>query len=523
MSKKGDFLSGFSGGNAQKPLTEQNRVPVKESNPAEGNKTDVRKDKANIAENKKLADKIVAEAEKKENALKPRSAPTGPATRPAQSSSAIIKAPEHVVTRDDKFHKRKMVKYGIIGGVSIAIVALGVFLYIMMTRVEVPSWENRAFEGTGGADMWGVLNSVTVEPRQEYSLTVDEGYIIEQNREPGSRMPRGSVLIVTVSQGPNMSERIDLPEFEQMTRAQIRTWQTDYQVNGVTFNEQSSSEVEANYVIDVEFPGTVDPENFTRNDSVRITVSTGPETVTIGNMLGNNREQINDFIEDNPQITVETEYEAHEVIPRGTVLRQSHAPNTRLEIGDTLTLTLSGGNPVIVPNFADIRRVDAEAMAGGGGSGADGFEGGGEAGAGDSDGGGLNVNVLRRWHGSIPYGRFVSQSVEAGEEIFEAEVVTVIYSKGMPWIERMIDNYANTIEPAIVLINDSGSSITVNINWVDSWQPRGRIISQSHYSQHVALNQNIVFQVSRGNRQPPPGAEPDLGGGGDPGDDGGFE
>ena len=96
MSNKGDFLSGFSGGNTQKPLTEQNRVPVKESNPTEGNKTDVRKDKpskADIAENKKLADKIVAEAEKKESTLKPRSAPTGPATRPAQNASAIIKAP----------------------------------------------------------------------------------------------------------------------------------------------------------------------------------------------------------------------------------------------------------------------------------------------------------------------------------------------------------------------------------------------------------------------------------------------
>jgi len=317
-------------------------------------------------------------------------------------------------------------------------------------------------------------------------------------------MPRRSVLVVTVSQGPNMNELIDLPDFEGMTRAQIRTWQTDERVSGVTFREQSSSEVDVNYVIGVEFPSTVDPANFRRSDTVTIIVSTGPETVQIPDLRGRDREAVAEFIENNSSIRVEFEYEAHETVPRGTVLRQSHAPNTRLAIGDTLTLILSGGNPVVVPNFGDMRRVDAEAME-------DDYE------------SGLNVIVLRRFHASIPYGRFVSQSVAPGEELFGDATVTVVYSEGRPWIPRWIDGPAENIESEVVAINDRGASIIVDPVWVDSWQPRGSVISQTHYDQWVALNQRIVIQISRGNRQAPPGYVPDTGGGGDSGDDSGGD
>ena len=502
MSKKGDFLSGFSGGNTQKPLTEQNASPVKETNPTEEKKIDVKNDtssKTDLTENKKLADKIVAEAEKKGN-TPTRSATSGAATRPTQSANAIIKAPAHVVTKDEKFHQRKMIKYAIIGIASVVVVALIIFLYIMITRVTVPNWVGREIEY---AERWGMLDGGTVERDYEYDLEYGEGFVIAQNREPGSTMSRNAVIILTVSRGPDMNEIIPLPDFEAMTRAQIRTWHQDNRVNGVSFTEQASADVDVNHVISVEFPGAADPERFRRSDTIRIVVSTGPETVTIPDLRGRDREAVDEFIENNASIIVEFEYEAHETIARGTVIRQSHAPQTRLEVGDTLTLTLSGGNPVTVPNFANIRRVDALAMA-------------------EDHESNLNVNVERRWHGSVPYGRFVSQSVAAGEELFGDAVVTVVYSEGRPWIDRMIDRFAYTIEPAIVLLNDQGASITVDINWVDSWEPRGTVISQSHYSQHVALNQHIVFRISRGNRQQPPGAvQPDPPP--PPGDDGGED
>lgn len=489
MSKKGDFLSGFSGGNTQKPLDEQNAISVIDDNSTDENTQIVKKDvpnKNNVAENKKLADKIIADADKKsKTATRPttgtatRPTTTGTATRPAQRANAIIKAPEHVVTKDEKFHKRKMVRYGIIGVVAIVIAIIVFFLIRMLNSVQVPNFIG---DDIREAEIFAITNNVTIEQEHEYNLEHAEGIIIEQDREPRSNMPRRSVLALTVSQGPNMDEIVALPDFEEMTGGQIRTWRSDYHMNAINIREENSSDVEAGQVIRIDVPSTVDIENFRRSDSLSIYISSGAETIQISNMVGNSREQVNEFIERNSMILVEIEYEAHETIPRGTVLRQSHAPNIRLEIGDTLTLTLSGGNPVVVPNFADMRRVDAE----------------------DAGGEDLNVVIQQRYHGLVPLGRFISQSVAAGEELFEdLATVTVVYSLGRPWIP--IISMENQIVAELNEFIDRGAvGLTWNISHVDSYLERGAVVSQSIYNQFVALDAHINFQVSRGNLAPPP-------------------
>ena len=395
MSKKGDFLSGFSGGNIQKPLTEQsNRTPVKESTPSEVKKET--SNKIDVAANKKLADEIVAESQKKTStsAPVPNRSSANEAIRPTQNTSAIIKAPEHVVTKDEKFHKRKMFKYGIIGSVFIIIAVLVFFIVRMVNSVEVPNWKG---QDIGQIASWQVSNRITVTQEYEYSLEFSEGTIVAQSHEPGSSIQRGSSIILTVSQGPDMNQIVVLPDFYEMTRGQIRTWSDEYQMRGITFSEENSSEVEANHVIRVEFPSVVDPDNFRRSDSVTIVVSNGPETVSIPNMIGNVREEVDEFIENNQLIEVEIEFEPHETIPRGIVLRQSHPSGTRLAIGDTFTLTLSAGDPITVPNFADMRLSEAREIQG------------------DPESGtfGLDVDVRERYHPTVPLGRFISQSVEA--------------------------------------------------------------------------------------------------------------
>jgi len=497
MSKKGDFLSGFSGGNTQKPLTEQNLTPAKETDSTEEKKADV-------AENKKLADEIVADAEKKENAAK-KSASSAIATRPAQNPSAIIKAPEHVVTKDEKFHKRKMIRYGIIG-IVIVITALLVFLiFRMFNNVEVPNWVGEDIEY---ARTWGMLDGGTVEIEREYSLEFAEDIVIAQNRDPGSTMSRNSVIILTVSLGPDMNEVIDLPEFEEMTRGQIRTWTDEYLMRGVTFREENSSDVEDNYVIRVEFPSAVDPDNFRRSDTVTIYVSTGPETIAISSLVGNTREEVDEFITENPLVNVEIEYEPHETIERGTVLAQSPSPGTRLVVGEALTLTLSAGDIVVVPNFADLRRIEAIEM-------------------GEDPEAELNVIVHRRWNATVPNGRFVSQSVEPGEELYgESPTVIVVYSEGRPWIPDLVGTSVRDLESTIIDINDKGSTITINIVYVNSYRTRGTITSQTRHNQFVALNEHVIFYVSYGNLQPPPDyippdpPDPPID---DPGDDGGND
>ncbi|MCL1990346.1 MAG: PASTA domain-containing protein [Defluviitaleaceae bacterium] len=488
MSKNGDFLSGFSGGNTQKPLTEQHTTPAKETTPPNKETPS----QVNVTENKKLADKMVAEAEKKDTAAKPSSRPrtSGTATRPAQSASAIIKAPEHVVTKDSTFHKRQMTKYGIFGGVAIVVAMIGFFVFRMLNTVEIPNWVGEPIEGNNSLNGWLINNNISVTREEAYSLEFDEGIIMLQNREPESTIQAGATITFTVSLGPNMNEIVELPDFEAMTRAQITAWMNDMRIRGITFREQSHAEIENNHVIRVDFPSTVDPENFRRSDSMSVYVSTGPETVTIGNMVGNTPEQFEQFIEAHPALDIVLEYEPHRTIERGTVLAQSHSPGTRLPVGETLTLTLSAGIPIPVPNFANIRMSEAEAMS------LD-FE------------DGLAVDFVQRYHDTVIFGRFISQSVAYGEELYgENPTVQVVYSLGRPWIDMW--GTEQGIERELFEMNDRGASLSVEFRRVNSWEPRGTVVSQSHYGQRVPLNTNIIVEVSLGNLQPPVDAPPPI-------------
>jgi len=500
MSKKGDFLTGFSGNSEHEPLTTPSEPVVEEKEETSKKVAPIE----NVNENKRLADKIVAEAEKKEATKKSDTekgkekkpakgedkkkdaakAPAGVATRPKQNANAIIKAPEHTVKKDDTFHKRKMVRYGVIGGSVLVGALLIFFLFRMFNSVEIRNFEGETFES---ANTWALGNGVSLERESEYSLEHAEGIVIGQSREAGRSMLRTSVLTLTVSQGPDMNEVVELPDFEEMTAQQIRTWRIDYQMLAINVRDEASEEVDQHAVIRVNVPNDVDVENFRRSDSLTIYVSSGPETVELNNFRGQPREQVESWMAENPLAQVEFEYEASETVAAGTVLRQSHAPNSNLPSDETLTITLSGGPSVIVPNFSN--GIFAEIME--------------EL----PVEGGLNVIHRERLSATVPYGRVISQSVAAGEEVFgEEATVIVITSLGRPWIRDLLGTSEGDLSRFFFdNFVSRGANITFTVTPVDSYQPRGQVVSHSHEGQFLGMTDTVNVRVSRGNLTPPEG------------------
>jgi len=474
---KGDFLSGFSGGATQKPLTEKNSstpkapaVPDK-TNTKPSNPKDITVDTPPIP--KKSTDST-STSSKNNAAPQPN---LNKATRPAQSASAIIKAPEHVVTTDQTFHKRQVTKYAIFGGVAIVIAVLIFFIVQITTRFEVPNFVGRPI----GEQMGWQLRNTQFNHEYAHSL-YDADIIIDQNIEPGTRVAGGTVITVTISLGPDMDEVIELPDLENMTRGQINTWATGLRMRGINFQEEHHSEVPANHVIRLEFGANSDPDHFRRSDTVRIVVSSGPQTLQVPNLVGRTAEQLAEFIEENTTFDIEIEMEPHSTIARGSVLSQSASAGSRIPVDEVLVLTVSAGTPTTMPNFAQIRMADAPNA--------------------DDD---LTIIVNHVWHDTIPFGRFISQSVPAGTEVYgENAVVTVSYSRGRPWIQSFLGQTQQGLEQHFVEINDLGGSfLTLTVEEVNHYAPRGTVIYQSHYDQFIGTRTHVTFRVSRGNLNPP--------------------
>jgi serine/threonine-protein kinase len=311
---------------------------------------------------------------------------------------------------------------------------------------------------------------------------------MKQSREAGRHLTSGSVFSVTVSKGPDMEEIVELPDFEEMGGQAIRTWRLDYQMLAINIREEASEEIDQHGVIRIDVPNDVDVENFGRSDVLNIYLSTGPETVELTNFRTKNREQVESWMEDNPLATVEFEYEASETVVREMVLRQSHAPNATLPSDETLTITLSGGPSVIVPNFSNgiFEEIQEEIPEG------------------------LTVLHRTRLHATVPYGRVIYQSVEAGKEVFgDDATVTVTTSLGRPWISDLVGQTEGELSKFFFdNFISNGANITFGVEYVDSFEPRGQVVSHSRVGQFLGMTDSVTVRISRGNLTPP---EPDMG------------
>lgn len=468
----GDFLSGFSGkqDNSKKPdVSTTAGTKHLAQTPFETKSQEIKK-----RENKMLADAIVAS----EDFLhKP--------VAPAQSDSAIIKAPVHAVTKDETYHKRKLIKSIIIGSFALVIAVIGFVVFQIRNTVEMPNWVGQEVERNTGLDMWRVNTRITFTQEYAYSLEFDAGRIMEQSVAPGENVRRGSSVRFTVSNGPDMSQRVTLPDFYDMNRASIRTWVEENRMRNITFVDESHPTIPQHHVVRLEFPPTADELNFRRSDSLRIVMSSGPETVQISNMVGNEWDEVLAFIEDNPSIVVDIEYEPHERIARGNVLAQNVPSGTRLPLGETLVLTVSAGMPVEVPDFSVMRMIEVTEM--------------------ETDPEGLlKIDFSHRYNDHVIFGRFVSQSVAPKTLIYDdATTVDVVFSRGRPWIPKMIGESEDGLVQRFVEINDLGAQLMLDVRYVNHHANRGEIVNQSIYGVHVPLNQTIRFEISRGNLSPP--------------------
>ena len=401
----------------------------------------------------------------------------------ASSQSSRIPSVDHQVVRDTKHHKRQMLRIFLTSFIILAIVAAGFFIHWNNNRIEVPN-----FVGTplSAARNWELTNRITFEANYIFSLEYDDGIIIVQESTPGTYIRRGSVFRITVSMGPNQEEHIVLPHFETMSIAEIREWSAKYRMRNININEEYSDTVDAGRFIRMEFIGTATRETFRRQDGLLIFMSRGeevfPANIPVPNFVGRTKPDVEEWARQH-DITVHYTESVSNTVAVNMIISQSIGARELVARESEITITLSLGAAVIVPNFATMNMEEAVAYPD------------------------LRVISRRRYHGTISYGQLIYQSEEPGTELIgdNAEVV-VYYSLGRPFIDNLIGRSENVIPSTFYGFTSQGASITYNIIYIDSHLPRGQITDMSRFNEWLSMEDHVNIWVSRGNLPPP---EPD--------------
>jgi len=167
----------------------------------------------------------------------------------------------------------------------------------------------------------------------EHHATVPADQIISQSPEAGTELAGGSVINVVVSQGV---ESVDVPNVRTMTRAQANTTLTNAGFQ-VSVREVFSNDVNEGIVID---QNPRQGASLQRGSTVEITVSRGPETVAVPNVLNQTEDAARTTLT-NAGFVVRVSHAAGD---QGIVIGQSPNAGQRAQPGSTVTITV-GNTP----------------------------------------------------------------------------------------------------------------------------------------------------------------------------------
>ena len=226
----------------------------------------------------------------------------------------------------------------------VAIIAIGAFLIAVFNGallnkdkdlVEVPYLIGTEYTD----DLITKYSDFTIRFQpQQYDSTYQKGQIMYQEPAGGSRVTKGTEIVITVSLGEEPTVKI-MEDLTDVNQAEAESFLTG-QGFRILVRQEASDAVEAGKVI------RTDPAKgaeLADGQTVSIWVSTGPETVTMPNVVDMTREAAWKLLGEIQNINVVEQSEASAYVEKGNVTRTDPKVDTQLVPGQNVVVYVSSG------------------------------------------------------------------------------------------------------------------------------------------------------------------------------------
>ncbi len=237
----------------------------------------------------------------------------------------------------------------------------------------------------------------------ESSSTYDEDLVCNQSPKAGNMVEENSTVKITLSSGVGS---IDIPNVIGESQA---TATSTLQSAGFSVNvEQSASSTVSEGIVISQSPSS--SQKGQKGDTVTITVSTGPDEVTVSNVVGATQAAAVAELESHGlKVSVVEEYS--NTVSTGLVISQSPAGGNVVSSGTTVTITVSkGAEDVEVPNVVGRTQADATSAL-------------------QALGFNVSVSTASDYNSSVAAGYVQSQSV-SGTKVAYGSTVSLVISIG---------------------------------------------------------------------------------------------
>ena len=249
--------------------------------------------------------------------------------------------------------------------IILAVVAaiVGLILFLVLR----PTIEVRSFVGEDASEVkaWIKQNGIESQGiifREEYSFDYDEGYVISQSIDAGKKVRKDVKMDFVVSQGADPEELVSVPDIESMYKDEIQEWIKENKLTKTKVMSVYDDVVEDGAVISYEFKNGADADSFKRSSTLNITVSKGPApagTVTVEDFVKQDFSVVEAWAKKYKVELIKAE-KYDDKVAKDLVISQSIEPKKTIKEGESLTVTVSLGKGIKVPNFASMSNDDVD-------------------------------------------------------------------------------------------------------------------------------------------------------------------
>ena len=254
------------------------------------------------------------------------------------------------------------------------------------------------FSGKSKFETEFYLKQHFIKYRIEYGFSKDvkKGLVFKQSVKAGTKVKVNSdEVVITISKGPE----IKIVELRGMSLSEVTDWVIKNKLK-LEFDDAYDDSVKENHVISCNYKiGDVVEEGTV----IKVIISKGKLVMQSFNDINEFRMWAQKY---NIQYNEVQEFNSE--VPQGGIIRFSHKEGDTIKNGDTITVTISNGEKITVPNVVGLTKDAATSKL---------------------KGAGLGYNFVYSYS-STTTGQAIKQSISAGSGVAKGTTVTVTLSNG---------------------------------------------------------------------------------------------
>ena len=384
---------------------------------------------------------------------------------------------EEVFEIDVKYKKKKKKQKIILIVLTFVLILISFLTYYQLSRMLMPDFTGKSITEV---NKWAAKNKINVETKQSFSLEVEKNHVIEQSVKANQKVKKNSEITFTLSQGGNPDDIVALPDFKSMSEQQVEDLIKKEQLENLTLVTEFSEEVPSGQFINEELANEGTRDTFKRADNGKIIFSKGKEVykkdISVPDFSGKTQTEVESWAKTN-EIELDIKKVASETIQNGQIVKQSIAPKEKVAKKTKMSIEVSGGKGIYVPDFSKLTKETAATQ------------------------GNLQVTVEERFSEEIPYGQLISQSKEIDEELTEADdlKVDVVYSAGKPYLKDLSGEIEGDLQKIFFEeFHSKGANINYVVNYVNSELPKGTVVNSDAYGTYLPLDYTVTVNISLG-------------------------